>query len=91
MSMHFNFLRRRKSDVQLNELSDPGTGPLTKSSEVNPFLKIGDKIRLHSRHGEFYVLSINEIGFTVSEIRHGSVKGKLLECPWNDFRNWSKR
>lgn len=59
----------------------------------NPFVKIGDQIKLHSRHGTYRVLEITDGYFRVSVVRSGWLirNSHEYKCAWNDFRCWSRK
>lgn len=92
--MTLNFLGKRKLppsfDINQGELNEDRQAGQTKAGTPNPFVKIGDKIKIHSHSGPFIVDSISNGGFVVKHYSKRMNREKLIYCTWDDFRNWCK-
>lgn len=83
--------------IQMNyaplELSGYGAFAMEPSSNRNPFVKIGDKVKLFSQHGTFRVLNITDTYFVVSNKKSTWFIKRIYEykCGWEDFRGWAGR
>lgn len=59
----------------------------------NPFVKVGDSVKLHSRKGAFRVIEIDNNFFVVSFVKTRFFIKTVVElrCSWVDFRGWVKK
>ena len=59
----------------------------------NPFVKIGDRVKLHSRNGSYRVLATENDHFVVADLNHHwfSHTRKDIKCTWDEFKGWSRK
>jgi|GEM_PF-1972506 len=76
-----------------SEIAGKNTPEQTEGNGRNPFVKIGDQIKLHTRSGTYRVLEIEEGYFVVTGITYKwFIKSVLeFECKWSEFRCWSRK
>ncbi|GAB3349878.1 hypothetical protein GCM10027566_06580 [Arachidicoccus ginsenosidivorans] len=59
----------------------------------NPFVNLGDKIKLHSKSGTYKIVELDDWSFTVTDINHKWFikRMKQYKCTWDDFRCWARK
>lgn len=82
-----------KVSLQNDLISEPPTRPTASHENQNPFVKIGDRVKLHSRSGTYRVLDIQPDHFTAIDITSHwfSRKAKDITCSWDEFKGWSRK